>query len=124
MKASVLLIVLLLAACAPFVPVVDLNSVSKVDKDAAMKIRVFTVESGDHPEVESLLGSITAYSCKHWMTDPPASKGDALTRLRMEALRLGANGIIDITFDSRGTDTWGTNCWETVQASGSAVRFK
>ena len=37
---------------------------------------------------------------------------------------MGANGIIDITFDSRGTDTWGTNCWETVQASGTAVIFK
>lgn len=117
-------ITLLLGACAPFVPVVDLNSVPPSHKEAAMKIRVFTVESGSYPEVETLLGPVVAYSCKHWLTDPPASKGDALTRLRLEGLKLGANGIIDVTFDTRGTDTWGTNCWETVQASGSAVRFK
>ena len=44
--------------------------------------------------------------------------------LRLKALDLGADGIIDITFDTRGTDTWGTNCWESVQASGIAVKFK
>jgi uncharacterized protein YbjQ (UPF0145 family) len=47
-----------------------------------------------------------------------------LTQLKLKALDLGADGIIDITFDTRGTDTWGTNCWESVQASGVAVKFK
>jgi hypothetical protein len=104
--------------------VVDLKTIPLAEKEAALKIRVYTIESGAYPEVETLLGPVVAYSCKHWLTDPPASKGDALTRLRLEALKLGANGIIDVTFDTRGTDPWGTNCWETVQASGSAVKFK
>ena len=56
--------------------------------------------------------------------DPPASKGDALKQLKIKAVNMGANGVIDITFDKRGTDTWGTNCWESVQASGTAVIFK
>lgn len=123
-KTFLLLATLFVSACAPFVPVADLNTIPVAEKEAALKIRVYTIESGAYPEVETLLGSVVAYSCKHWLTDPPASKGDALTRLRLEALKLGANDIIDVTFDTRGTDTWGTNCWETVQASGSAVKFK
>ena len=75
-------------------------------------------------EIAEYLGDITAYSCKHMMRDPPASKADALTQLRLKALGMKANGIIDVTFDSRGTDTFGTNCWESVQASGVAVEFK
>ncbi|MDC0452133.1 YbjQ family protein [Candidatus Pelagibacter sp.] len=50
--------------------------------------------------------------------------GDALKQLKIKAVRAGANGVIDITFDSRGTDTFRTNCWESVQASGTAVVFK
>jgi hypothetical protein len=36
---------------------------------------------------------------------------------------MNADAIIDVNFDQRGTDAWGTNCWETVQASGMAVRL-
>ena len=54
----------------------------------------------------------------------PASKGNALTQLKVRAVELGANGVIDITFDYSGTDAWGTNCWESIQASGTAVMFK
>ena len=49
---------------------------------------------------------------------------NALTQLKVQAIKVGANGIIDITFDSRGIDTWVTNCWETVQASETAVILK
>jgi uncharacterized protein YbjQ (UPF0145 family) len=56
------------------------------------------------------------------MTDPPATQGDALQQLQLLALRAGANAVSNVTFDARGTDTWGTNCWQTVTASGFAVR--
>ena len=67
---------------------------------------------------------IKAYSCKLLLSDPPASKGDALKQLRLKALEMGANGIVDVTFDSRGTDAFGTNCWESVQVTGVAVKFE
>jgi uncharacterized protein YbjQ (UPF0145 family) len=73
--------------------------------------------------VEQVLARLTAYSCKHLTTDPPASRGDALEQLQIQAARAGANALINLTFDTRGTDVFGTNCWETVQASGTAVRL-
>lgn len=124
-KLIVALFLLTLSGCATFLPVTDVSKVPKEILQEAYKIKTFTAGSDvNYPNIKEYLGDITAYSCKHFMTDPPASKGDALTQLRLKALELGANGIIDVTFDSRGTDVWGTNCWESVQASGVAVRFE
>lgn len=121
----VFIALLLIAGCAPFVPVADLNKVAPSEMAEMMKVRIFTVDnSASYPTVASILGEVSAYSCKHLLTDPPASKGDALRRLRLEAFRLQADAVIDVTFDTRGTDTWGTNCWETVHASGQAVKLQ
>jgi len=113
----------MLAACAAKVPVTDMATISSVDLTTATNVRVFTVEQ-QPPKVEKAIGAVTAFSCKHLTTDPPASKGDALQQLQLNASKMGANAVINVTFDTRGTDTWGTNCWQTVQASGTAVRVK
>ena len=117
---------LFLTGCfTPRVKVVNLSDLSPEVLTKASKVQVFKLDNPTpKPDIEKYVGEITAYSCKHLMTDPPASKGNALTQLKVQAVEEGANGIIDITFDSRGTDTWGTNCWESVQASGTAVIFK
>ena len=112
-----------LGACAAKVPVTDIATISPAELTAATNVRVFTVEQ-QSPKVEQAIGPVTAFSCKHLTTDPPASKGDALQQLQLNASKLGANAVINVTFDLRGTDTWGTNCWQTVQASGTAVRIK
>jgi uncharacterized protein YbjQ (UPF0145 family) len=115
----------LIAGCSTFVPVTDVSQVPKAQLREAAHVRVFVLGGNQAcPEVAEYLGDVTAYSCKHLLTDPPASKGDALTQLRLKVLDLGADGVIDVSFDRRGTGAWGTNCWESVQASGTAVKFK
>lgn len=117
-------VALLLCACVPArVPVTDVGAVLPEELAAALKVEAYTLEGSRPPVVARYLGPVRAFSCKHLLTDPPASRGDALTQLRVEALRLGADGIIDVTFDVRGTDALGTNCWQSVQASGTAVKF-
>ena len=125
LRLAVLSISLLVSGCATFVPVVDLEKVPPAEMVEARKVRIFTIESGASiPPIDQVIGDVSAYSCKHVLSDPPASKGDALKRLRLEAYRVGADAVIDVTFDVRGTDTWGTNCWETVYAAGQAVKLK
>ncbi len=122
---GMLFIALLLASCAPRVKVIKLSDLSPEALAEASKVQVFRLDNPTpKPNIEKYVGEITAYSCKHNTWDPPASKGNALIQLKVAAVDAGANGIIDITFDSRGTDVWGTNCWESVQASGTAVIFK
>ncbi|MFC1675562.1 hypothetical protein ACFL3G_00695 [Planctomycetota bacterium] len=123
-KFTPLICLMFLLGCAPRVPVIDLSKVSKDKLHAAYKIKTYTAGSDlTYPEISEYLGDITAYSCQYLMWDPPSSKGNALTQLRLKGLDLGANGIIDVTFDVRGADAWGTDCWESVQASGIAVIF-
>ena len=114
----------LLAACTPFVEVIDVSKVPPQDMQAAQRIRIVTIDNASPPEIAEYLGPIDAFSCKGLMTDPPATRGNALQQLRYKAFKLGADAIIEVTFDTRGTDAWGTNCWETVTASGSAVKLK
>ena len=121
----ILLSSIILSSCGPRVDVLDLSKVDQKILTEASKVQIFRLDNTQpKPEIEKYVGEITAYSCKHLSWDPPASKGDALKQLKVKAVSQGANGVIDITFDSRGTDTWGTNCWESVQASGTAVVFK
>ena len=123
-KIAIFFMSMILAGCGAFVPVQDVSKVDSETMQKAYKVKTFNANSNmSYPEVKNYYGPIVAFSCKGMLYDPPASKGDALIQLRLKAVELGANGIIDITFDTRGTDTWGTNCWETVQASGTAVDF-
>jgi uncharacterized protein YbjQ (UPF0145 family) len=124
-KFAILIFAAISSGCGTFVPVTDVSKVPKEQLRQAAHVRIFMLGGNAAPtEIIDTLGEITAYSCKHLLTDPPASKGDALAQLKLKALEMGANTVIDVTFDSRGTDTWGTNCWETVQASGTAVIIK
>ena len=121
----ILLSSLILSSCGPKVDVLDLSTVDQKILTEASTVQIFKLDNAQpKPEIKEYVGEITAYSCKHLSWDPPASKGDALKQLKVKAVRQGANGVIDITFDARGTDTFGTNCWESVQASGTAVVFK
>ena len=112
---------LLLSACSPFVEVTDTSKLSPATLTAASNVRVVMLGQ-NVPQSYTVIAPVSAFSCKHLMTDPPASKGDALLQLQIKALELGASAVLNVAFDTRGTDTFGTNCWETVQASGLAVR--
>jgi hypothetical protein len=116
---------LLMQACAPFVPVRDLSKVPQDTLNQAQKIRTYTINNPPgRDEIMDYFGDIETYSCKFMPFDPPASQGNALTQLKIIALEKGADAIMDLTFDKSGTDAFGTNCWESVKASGVAIKLK
>jgi uncharacterized protein YbjQ (UPF0145 family) len=101
----------------------DVSEVSKDEMTAAFKVQVFESDVA-LANVASYVGSMHATSCKNKVWDPPATKGDALQQLRLKALRAGANALVNVNFDEQGTDVWGTNCWQSVTATGDAVVMK
>ena len=112
----------LLSACGTFVPVLDVSEVPPEMRAQALNISIFTLGgAARRPTATNVIGPVEAYSCKHMMTDPPASRANALEQLRIKALGMGADAIFDVTFDKSGTDVLGTNCWEAVYAAGLAV---
>ena len=106
-------VAVLLAGCSARVPVTDVPEMSATDRGAAMNVRVYTVNQAP-PKIERSIGPMTAYSCKDlaW---------DALEQLQLQAARAGANAVINVTFDKSGPDDWGSKCWKSLQASGTAV---
>ena len=111
-----------ISACGPMVDVTDLTTVGAEKIRLASEIPTYTFQQ-IAPSNYKVIAPVTAYSCKSNLYDPPASKGNALLQLQLKALDQKANAIVNVTFDTRGTDTFGTNCWETVQASGLAVLY-
>ena len=119
-----LLAATLLLGCGPFVPVTDLSTVAQDSVKKAAQIPVFEFgHPANHPPIADRLGIVSAYSCKHLLWDPPATKEDALLKLRLKALEMGAHGIVDVVFENKGTGL-DTNCWETWQAKGTVVTFQ
>ena len=84
--------------CGTFVPVVDVSSLSAQQRRDMLEIEILPLETKpDRPF--RILGAIEAYSCKHWIWDPPASRSNALEQLRYRAFELGATAIVEVTFD-------------------------
>lgn len=124
-KLASLSALLILTGCGIHVPVIDVATVTPNTLQQAHRIKVVEASSSfRYPEISETLGRITAYSCRKMLNDLPASRGDALMQLRLNAVAIGADGIKDLAYDSSSSTSFCINCWETVKASGVAVKFK
>jgi RcsF lipoprotein len=118
-----LALALCMTSCSPFVDVVDMSKVPASQRAAAAKVRLYP--PGDlHTSNFKYIGPVEANSCKLLMWDKPASESDALDQLRYKALVAGANAVMDFSCTRSGTDPYGTNCWNSVQCGGTAIRLK
>ena len=104
------------------VPVVDLKGVNQQDLIGSQKIRTYVVGQMP-PDGFTVLEPLEAWSCKNKTWDRPATKGNALKQLKLLAYRLGATALMDVEFTGHNTDVWGTNCWNSVHASGIAIKY-
>ena len=86
---------LALGACAPFVDTVNIASITPEERSAAATVRIFN-DNQTPPAIVKTIGDVESYSCKHLVTSPPASKGNALQQLRIKANRMGANAVISV----------------------------
>lgn len=123
-RSIVVSLILAVSACGPFIPVMDLRKVPPETMQAALQVEVALIGFTNPSPQERYLGQVQGNSCKNLMTDPPPSTNDAILRMRVEAVRLGANAVIDVACDDGGTDAWGTNCWASVTCKGTAVRLR
>ena len=123
MKLFTLLIGLcFFVGCTTFVPVRNLKKVPQSTLVNSARVEIFTKDNANIPSDFEFIEEIFAYSCKHLLTDPPATNEDALKRLKIEAYERGANAIIEVTFDYN-VGTLESNCWEVIKVSGLAVKI-
>ena len=100
---------------------VQVSKLSPDEQKAALTIRVFD-QTMQPPPAKEIVGEVQAVSCQNKPWQPPSTKGDALSQLRVKALRLGANAITGVTYTERGT-TYNPNCWNSVIVSGTAAKL-
>jgi uncharacterized protein YbjQ (UPF0145 family) len=122
-KSAMVVVCVIFSAvgCTPFVDVLDVKSVPAPERAAASSLQIMGV--GTHPNNAQYIGPVEGTSCKHWLTDPPSSMANATEQLKIKALRMGANAVMDYSCTSSGTDTYGTNCWSSISCAGTAVKI-
>ena len=123
-RPALLLIATLSAACAPLVPQSSVDRVSVLKREAAFRIPVFEAGSDTAPPaVVTVISPIEAHSCQFWEFNEPPTKEDALQRLQLAALAAGADGIVDLRFETDKRNRWDERCWDSLAAHGKAVKF-
>lgn len=118
------LVATLISGCAPLVPQSSIDRVPVLTRDAAFRIPVF--EAGTDiapPAAVTVLAPIEAHSCQFWEFNEAPSKDDALKRLQLAALAEGADGIVDLRFETDQRNRWDERCWNSLAARGTAVKF-
>lgn len=100
---------------------VQVSQLPPDEQKAALAVRVFD-QTMQPPQAKEIVGEVQAVSCQNKPWQPPSTKGDALSQIRIKALRLGANAITGVTYTERGT-TYNPNCWNSVIVSGTAVKL-
>lgn len=118
------LIATLIGGCAPLVPQSGIDRVPALQRDAAFRIPVFEA-GGDSapPAAVTVIAAIEAHSCQFWEFSESPSKDDALKRLQLAALAEGADGIVDLRFETDERNRWAERCWDSLAARGTAVKF-
>ena len=114
----------LIGCIGPRVPVLDVASLRPEEIVAVQRVRI--ILAGDLPELggdATLIGLRKAYSCKHDFWEPPASRENALDQLRYLTFQAGGNAVVDVEVYTRAGDVLQNNCWQTVYATGTAIRI-
>ena len=50
--------------------------------------------------------------------------GNAIAQAKVICIQKGGNALMNVNFDDQGTDTWGTNAWESIALSADVIKVK
>lgn len=109
----------LLGACVgPLVPVVNVEA--STANELSQSVPAFA--ASQTPVNATVLGPLTATSCKNKLWDRDASSDDATNQLRLLARQRGGDAVGNLVCEQpRGTDL-STNCWASITCTGTAIR--
>lgn len=101
-----------------FVPVQTPEMTGSRTIEAA--VAVVAIDSSEAANRQNL-GSVTGYSCKNKLWDPPATSDAALLQVKIAAAQRGATAISNINCAEGGTSLM-TNCWQSFACTATAIR--
>lgn len=95
------------------------NSLAGATSTALPLANVPIRDAATMPAGAKALGQVTATSCKNKAWDPDPSEANALNLLKLEAAKLSADGVAEVTYQ-RGIVNPLLNCWSSITATGTA----
>jgi hypothetical protein len=107
-----------LFGCGPQVAVIKVDQSTAIEARNAVKI--YSAKQLVEKRYEDL-GPIEATSCKSLMWDPIPTREDAVTQLRVRAINLGGNGLLNLMCDATQGTSVSKNCWSSITCSASAI---
>jgi hypothetical protein len=111
---------LLLSSCVgPLVPV------TRVDDSTAGELNqtIRTFEARETPTSATVLGPLTATSCKNKLWDKDATNEDAISQLRLLSRQRGGNAVGNLVCEQQQGTSLATNCWASVTCTGTAIKL-
>ena len=89
------------------------------------KLNSIQVQQGSTDREHEILDTVTGLSChRNAYHGTTISDQEALEGIRIRAVQLGADAVINL-FCQRNADTdWYNNCWASVKCIGEAIKYK
>ena len=119
----ILVALLFLFGCAP---TLDIDNVEV--RRSASNMQIFKVDD-EIPDNYNIIGVVKGIACGGQkntslgqFNNPPASIDEAYRKLKINAAKINANGIINVFCEDTGID-WSKNCWTTITCVGDAITF-
>lgn len=112
---------LALTSCVgPLVPV------TKVDETTAIELEqtIQAYDAASTPTNATVLGTLTATSCKNKLWDKPATKEGAIAQLKLLSRQRGGNAVGNLTCEAQEGTSLAKNCWESVVCTGTALKVE
>lgn len=118
-SAIFLMLPLLLISCMTNPRIENISSAQR------SKLNKIEVHKADIDRPYEIIGEVDGLSCnrnKYQAQD--VSYDEALQGVKLKAVMLGADAVIN-TFCQKNSDTdWTNNCWASVKCIGDAIQYK
>lgn len=117
------ILVLALGVCCsgcvgPLVPVTRVDDLTATE----LQQTIPTFEAKVTPSKATVLGPLTATSCKNKLWDKDATSEDATNQLRLLSRQRGGNAVGNLVCENTQGTSLATNCWASVTCTGTAIK--
>ena len=86
------------------------------------KIEIF---EGDIDLPHVIIGTVTGLSCnRNKYQEQDITKNEALEGIKIKAVLLNADAVINVFCQTNSDTDWRNNCWASIKCIGDAIKYK
>lgn len=118
-KTCLFLLTITISGCSSN-PTID--SLSSQDRANVSQVQIF---KGNPDRSFKMLGQVSGLSCNRNLHQAQnVTDSEALEGVRIRAVKLGADAVINTLCQKNSDTDWGNNCWASVKCIGDAVKLE